>query len=84
MKFYDPKKTFLEIVVDYDGDLEEAHNLFMDGLDDAGPSDKRDSMEALGIKSKEDLSNFLSGKYSIKDLLKKYGMTGKAAASVKG
>lgn len=81
MKFYDPNKTFLDLVTNYQGDMDEAFNLFSNAYDAAIESGKenRPVNEALGIPDLADFSLFMSDKITAIDLLKKYG---KSAAAV--
>jgi hypothetical protein len=76
MKFYDPQKTFLELIKDYKGDLDEAYNQFEDAWSDA-KNDDRTLSEAIGIDV-NDLAKFELDEIDIPYLLKKYG---KSAAS---
>lgn len=82
MKFYDPKKTFLDLMVNYQGDMDEAYNLFTDAWDEAGETGAEDRtlMQALGIESDEDYCKFMADEVDIPYLLKKY--KNPAAASV--
>jgi hypothetical protein len=70
--FYDPQKTFLELVVDYKGDLDDAFNLFQDAWSDGvdAKAENRTFSQAIGIDNIE-LAQFIIDKISIEDLLKR-------------
>lgn len=75
MKFYDKEKTFLELVYDYQGNLDKAFEVFEENWSEA--KDTRTLSEAMGI-SLADYEKFELDELSLQDLLKKYG---KAVAS---
>jgi hypothetical protein len=78
--FYDPHRTFLDLVQGYSGDMEDAWNLFSDAWSLAvlAKTEDRTIAQAMGVTPDESVA-FSIGDLSIPALLQKYG---KAAASL--
>lgn len=77
--FYDPKKTFMDLVRDFKGDLMQAYESFEDAWGES--SDSRDLIQSMGITEIE-YTQWILGKTSLEALVAKYRNNPPAAASL--